>query len=113
MYRYRAIVERVVDGDTVDLDVDLGFRTWKLRERFRLSEIDAPETRGETRNAGIAAKAYLQELLPVGAEVDIETYKHPDHYGRWLARIIRDGKVINQMMVETGHAVVSKWSAGD
>lgn len=104
-YRYRAVVRRVIDGDTVDMDVDMGFRAWRMKERFRLSGIDAPELRGEQREAGLAAKAWLEERLPVGMTVTIETGKDPDVFGRWIAAIWMGETCVNAEMVAEGHAV--------
>ena len=64
-YLYKCVVTRVVDGDTVDVDVDLGFDVWLKKQRVRLAGIDTPESR--TRNLaekalGLAAKQRLQEL---------------------------------------------------
>jgi micrococcal nuclease len=65
MYHYKAKLVRVIDGDTIDVDIDLGFDVWLKRQRIRLAGIDAPESR--TRNKaekvlGLAAKARLTEL---------------------------------------------------
>ena len=81
-YTYRATVVRVVDGDTIDLDVDLGFHL-RSRQRFRLLDYNAPETRGPERLLGIQAKADLVRRLPSGAALWVETHKG-DSFGRWL-----------------------------
>ena len=65
MYQYKAVLVRVIDGDTIDVDIDLGFDVWLKKQRVRLAGIDAPESR--TRNKaekvlGLAAKARLTEL---------------------------------------------------
>ena len=65
-YRYRATLRRVIDGDTVDCDVDLGFEIIAV-ERFRLLGINAPEKRKPTYDAGIAAKQHLESLLELYA----------------------------------------------
>lgn len=107
MWQYKAIVCRVVDGDTIDLLVDVGFRMY-FRDRFRLWGIDSPE-RGQTGWA--ESKAALEKKLPVDAEVLIETF-HPrdrderDSFGRWLATIWLDGENINEWLVEQGFAEV-------
>ena len=112
-YLYRAIVVRVVDGDTVDVDIDLGFYTWIKKQRIRLVGIDAPELRGDEKTAGKAAKAYLTKLID-GKEIIIRTIKGRDggdsrgKYGRWLGVLYIDGLDVNQHMVEAGHAVESR-----
>ncbi len=106
MYHYRATVVRVVDGDTVDLTVDLGFRA-TFTDRFRLYGIDAPEVRYPTYDAGQAARLWLTELLPPGTPVVTETHKPPtDKYGRWLATLWLGGHDVNAALVAAGHAVV-------
>ncbi len=75
MYEYKATVNEVTDGDTVNLSVDLGFFPIFFRlKRARLYGIDAPEKNTE---AGKAAKAYLVGRLPVGCKIRIKTIKPP------------------------------------
>lgn len=119
-YVYKAYIDRVVDGDSVNLFViledekkDFGFRIFatRLKEHniaTRLYGINAPDYRTEGREATNAATAYLQQLLPPGLPVTVHTFKNPgDKYGRWLAVIYRDGDTtsVNRLMVEAGHAV--------
>ena len=105
LYHYRAEVVRVVDGDTVVMDVDLGFSI-KRREKLRLKYINAPEL---STDAGPAAKDFLAGIL-AGKEIEIETTKDAlDKYGRMLAVIwaSEPGKSqvnVNQAMLDTGHA---------
>lgn len=61
LYEYRADTRRVVDGDTVDVDIDLGFNVWLRNERLRLYGIDTPELKGANKAAGLAAKNALIE----------------------------------------------------
>lgn len=82
MYTYKAIVVRIVDGDTLDADVDLGFYM-RTRQRFRLARIDTPE-RGE--EGFTEATDRVKELCPVGSEIMISTSK-TGGFGRWLAEI--------------------------
>ena len=66
MYEYNYKLVRVVDGDTVDIDIDLGFGTWLRKQRIRLMGIDTPESRtrdDEEKKFGILAKEKLQQLL--------------------------------------------------
>lgn len=81
-YDYDATVVRVVDGDTVWLDVDLGFGL-RAHYDFRLYGINTPEVIGSSRVAGLAAKAEAERLLGLGP-LRIVSYKS-DKYGRWLA----------------------------
>lgn len=109
MYEYRAKVERVIDGDTVDLIIDLGFKMTTV-QRCRLLRINAPETRGETREAGERSKSYLQSLLTLRQrdKLIVRTEKD-DSFGRYLAELLvteDDGTVtnVNQAMLDSGHA---------
>ena len=102
---YRAIVRRVIDGDTLDVDIDMGFRAWRMRERLRLMGINTPEIRGAERVAGIAAKAYVESRLPPGTEIIIKTAPDPDAFGRWLAWVWVNGDLLNIELVAKGHAV--------
>jgi micrococcal nuclease len=111
MYEYNATVIRVIDGDSVWLEVDVGFHmTYKYN--FRLGGINTPELRSsdpEEKARAYAAKARLEELLPVGQQVKIKTAK-PGKYGRWIADVFLnfdepDGVFINQTLLAEGHAV--------
>ena len=104
MYRYRARVERVVDGDTVDMLVDLGFDV-HVRERLRLYGVDTPETRTrdeEERKAGIKAKEYVEEMIG-GREVEIST-EEKGKFGRYLAIVYVDGLNLNRELIGRGMA---------
>ena len=112
MWTYRAKVIRVIDGDTVDVDIDLGFGIWQKNERVRIMGIDTPESR--TRNKiekkfGLAAKAKLQSLL--GKDTVLKTTinkKGVDmkgKFGRVLGDFLIDDKSVATIMCETGHAV--------
>ena len=103
-YTYDATVIDVHDGDTVTLDVDLGFGTWIRGMRIRLFGINAPEL---PTPEGKAAAAFLQELFIAGGQdVVLESIKdRADKYGgRWLGIIRLRGKSVNDLMVAIGHA---------
>jgi micrococcal nuclease len=113
LYVFKASLVKVVDGDTVDLDIDTGLHCHRL-ERIRLLGVNCPEVTGITRDAGLAAKEYVkqwfQSLTSSGYEpVVIETYKS-DVFGRYLGDIWRvvDGAHLNQDLLDSGHAVVFK-----
>ena len=82
-YTYKATVLRWIDGDSVWLEVDLGFRMKTIND-FRLYGVDTPE-RGQPNYS--EAKAFVEKLAPAGTEVLIKTYKNPDKYGRWLVEV--------------------------
>lgn len=102
-YVYRhVVVDKVIDGDTVTLSIDLGNKiTWK--DNFRLNGVDTPE-RGQPGYAD--ATTFLIQLLKDGVS-RVETFK-PDKYGRWLADIyvsVSGGEqLVNQQMIAAGHA---------
>ena len=108
MYDYRVKnVVKVVDGDTIDVEIDLGFSLTK-KERVRVAGIDTPESR--TRNKvektyGIAAKLYLEGILRNAQEIRVETSKD-GKYGRMLGWLYVDGaeKSVNQTMIDEGYA---------
>ena len=108
MYHYKIKkINRVIDGDTVDLDIDLGFSI-TLTQRVRLKDIDAPETRTkdlEEKERGLAAKVWLEEQLSREGEWVIETYKE-DKYGRILGTLylVGDSVTINEWMINEGIA---------
>jgi micrococcal nuclease len=90
MYEYQARVIRVVDGDTVDLSVDLGFGVSKVM-RFRVFGINAPEMRGASRIRGEVATERLRIMLAEshdGTVLVLTTKDKQEKYGRYLARII-------------------------
>lgn len=106
IFEYSARVSRVVDGDTVWLDVDLGFGIG-VKLDFRLYGLNTPEVIGATRTAGLAAKAELERLLALGP-LRIETYK-ADKYGRWLVtlHVKQTGDVdlnVNDALLKGGYA---------
>lgn len=114
---YRATVERVVDGDTLDLVVDVGFRVLR-RDRFRLvlgdgTPYDAPESRGpKVTSAGRAAAEWLKTELPAGAAVVVRTFRGADKYGRWLAAIWLDGDgadIASRMLAAGWGQTVEAW----
>jgi endonuclease YncB( thermonuclease family) len=81
MYEYKGLVERVVDGDTVIINFDLGFDVWK-KERVRLARINCQELKTEE---GKAAKVFMQAFT--GVEVSVKTKKGKDIYGRYIGEI--------------------------
>lgn len=109
MYEYRCKILRIVDGDTVDVDIDLGFGVWIHKERVRLAGIDTPEsrTRDLTEKAfGLAAKQFVKDLLPIGSQQIIKTQKDKTgKFGRILGDFIIEDRLLTQIMVENYHAV--------
>ena len=113
MYEYRVEVLKVIDGDTVDVDIDLGFGVWLKNERVRLYGIDAWESRThdkEEKAKGLEAKEFCKNFCKEGepAILKTKTYDATGKYGRILGEIWSAGefgdKSLNQYLVEKGHA---------
>lgn len=105
MYHYNMRVVHVIDGDTVEAEIDLGFDIW-YRTPIRLARINAPELKGATREAGLAAGDYLEGLLAKGPlTVKTELRRERDKYGRVLGTIYAGEVDVCGDMVRAGHAV--------
>ena len=108
MHEYKIEMVRVVDGDTVDVDIDLGFGVWLRKQRIRLYAIDTPESR--TSDAvekiyGLAAKDFLVKWTNAGG-LTLKTYKDgKGKFGRILGEIWMGDQNINQLLVDNHHAV--------
>ena len=105
MYTYKAKLDRVVDGDTVDANIDLGFDI-TIHKRIRLAGIDSPESRTrdlEEKQRGLASKDRLIDLLKDG-KFTLES-KEVGKYGRALGILTVGETNINKTLVEEGYAV--------
>ena len=110
MHTYKCTILRIVDGDTVDVDIDLGFGVWMRKERVRISGIDTPESRTRDKVEkvyGLKSKKFLQEQIKKAKKVSIKTYKGDEtgKFGRILGDVFLDGKSVNSLMCKKGHAV--------
>lgn len=99
---YNAYVEYVYDGDTITVDIDLGFGISK-EDKIRLARIDAPEVRGVERPEGIVSRDALRELI------DGKTIRFEDHgrgkYGRIIGEVYVDDTVnVSDWLVRNGYA---------
>ena len=119
MYEYKAVVDRVVDGDTIDVTIDLGFSVWK-KMRVRMEGINTPESRTrdlEEKKRGLAAKDRLKSILEFNNNKCILKVSGVGKYGRALATVLveslsplngKDGITlidVNKQLIEEGHAV--------
>lgn len=112
-YEYNCTIKRVVDGDTVDVDIDLGFNIILSGERVRIMGIDTPESRTSDpveKIFGLASKKRLQELL--GETAILKTEISPDgedmkgKFGRILGDFLTpDGQRVTEILINEGHAV--------
>lgn len=109
MFEYRCAILGVVDGDTVDVDIDLGFGVWLRNERVRVMGIDTPESRTSNdveKLFGLAAKKRLAEIL--GEKSILRTQKpgkSDEKFGRILGDFVIGEKTAAGILIEEGHAV--------
>lgn len=114
MYEYKAKIVKVIDGDTVDVDIDLGFGMWMKDERVRIMGIDTPESRTRDKvekQFGLAAKARLKELLGKNCILKTQVGKGGEDmkgkFGRILGDFLVDGEAVpaGQILIDEGYAV--------
>lgn len=112
MNEYDAKVLKVVDGDTVDVDIDLGFGIVLTDERVRIMGIDTPESRTSDQVEklfGLAAKERLKELLGEETVLITKDDKHGEDMKGKFGRVLGDfrvgGKTVTEILIEEGHAV--------
>lgn len=93
MYQYKAIVQKVVDGDTMEIDIDLGCLIWIHGEKIRLYGINTPEVYGVKKGTpewekGNSASVFVKDMVKEKDEVVVETFKDKkEKYGRYLALV--------------------------
>ena len=114
MYEYKCKIRKVVDGDTVDIDIDLGFGVWLNDERVIIIGIDTPESRTSDpieKKFGLAAKERVQHLLGEGATLisKVKGDGNEEMRGKF-GRILGDfrtpqGDILTHKLMEEGHAV--------
>ena len=120
MYEYRCKVVHIVDGDTVDVDIDLGFGVWLKKERIRMYGIDTPESRTRDKvekKFGLASKEYVKAYLPIGSmqvlktEIDKSGEDKKGKFGRILGDfLVYDSKddaqrKLTEIMIDQGYGV--------
>jgi micrococcal nuclease len=106
MYTYNATVLRVLDGDTVQLNIDLGFRMY-FKANCRLNGLNTKELNSKDeaeRELANKAKQYLESLIPVNKSVRIES-KSLDKYGRPLIELYVDDLHVNESLLKEGLAI--------
>ena len=118
MYEYKAKLLKVIDGDTVDVDIDLGFGIWMKTERVRIMGIDTPESRTRDKvekKFGLAAKTRLKELLGKTCTLKTQINKDGEDMKGKFGRILGDFSVydtktdsyknVTEIMIAEHHAV--------
>lgn len=113
-WSYNATLRDVIDGDTVRLDIDLGFNATLRNYIVRLYGINAPEVKGESKELGLKSKEALGQFISIGSSLILYTVKDKkDVYGRILGVLYLDLKVfnssINRLMINGGFAEEKYW----
>ena len=111
LYHYKSKMYNIVDGDTIDIELDLGF-TIHYIERFRIYGINAWEKRGPDKQKGLLSKSRVAELLPIGSSMVTKTFRDTKgKYGRYIGDIFipNNPKTLSQILVEEGHAVWQRY----
>lgn len=105
MYEYKIIVKKIIDGDTIDSEIDLGFNTL-VRRRLRVTGIDTPESRTKDlkeKELGLKAKKLVSELIKNSESVIIKSYGE-DKYGRVLVDLFCDNQNVAEKLISEGLA---------
>ena len=112
MYEYKVNIIKIVDGDTVDVDIDLGFGMWIEDERVRMMGIDTPESRTRDKvekKFGLASKERLKSMLGKKGILKTQVNKKGEDmkgkFGRILGDFVVDDKMATEILVEEGYAV--------
>ena len=111
MYEYRSTLVKIIDGATIDVDLDLGFSVVLKKQRVRLYGINTPESRTrdlEEKQYGLAAKERLRELLESAKAILVKTEidkKARGKYGRILGTVFADNVNVNNLLIDEGHAI--------
>ena len=117
MYEYQCKIVKVIDGDTTDVDIDLGFGVWLKKQRIRFYGVDTPESRTsdkEEKIYGLMAKEFVQAYLPVGSKQVLRTKKDDrGKFGRILGEFVIETEwegttipsTVNEQLIRKHHAV--------
>jgi len=104
MYEYRAYVQKVYDGDSITVDIDLGFDIILHNQKIRLLRIDAPEVRGRERPAGLKSRDALRQKINRKWIVIKTKQDKKGKYGRWLGEIWLDDVCVNDWLLTEKYA---------
>ena len=106
MYEYKALVTKVYDGDTITVDIELGFGVFLHKQSLRLAYINTPEVRGEEKEQGYISRDRVRELI-LGKEIVVKTQKDSKgKYGRWIAEVFYNDleMSLNEQLINEGLA---------
>jgi micrococcal nuclease len=120
-FAYRFALDRVIDGDTLEGDIDLGFSVHLDDQRLRLLRVNTPERKGSTRAAGDRAKAFTERWLATHSDIVIRSRKRDkqhaerDSFGRYLVEVYGDDEggrqsCLNDALLDSGNAVLFRES---
>tara|TARA_R110000851_G_scaffold25240_4_gene72838 strand:- start:6546 stop:6869 length:324 start_codon:yes stop_codon:yes gene_type:complete len=106
MYEYRALVRKIYDGDTIRVDIDLGFGIELKNQSIRLLGVNTPEVRGEEREKGLISRDALRGKIGSKWVIIKTQLDKKGKYGRWLGTIFIDDQNVNEWLISEGLAVV-------
>ena len=110
MYQYNVIIKKIIDGDSVKVDIDLGFDVWLKDENVRLFGIDAPEFRTTDlveKKFGLLSKEFVEKMLPVGSKQYMFSAEFKrGKFGRILADFVLNDTTLTKLLVDNRLAVV-------
>ncbi len=104
MYEYRALVRKVYDGDTITVDIDLGFDMILRNQKIRLLGINTPEVRGKEREQGLISRDALRKKIGSKWIIIKTQLDKKGKYGRWLGTIFIDEENVNEWLISEGLA---------
>lgn len=103
-YLYKIDVTDVYDGDTITCTIHLGLNVILHDQKIRLFGISAPEVKGSEKDRGILSRDYLKQNI-LNCKLDLYTIKDKkEKYGRWLGIIVKDGVIINKLLLDNNYA---------
>jgi len=104
-YHYRIDkVVKIYDGDTITVDIDLGFGIVLRNQMLRLYGVDTPELRGEEKVLGYKVRDEVRKMIAKGYVITIKTIKDKKgKYGRWIVVVFIDGKNLNKHLIKSGY----------
>lgn len=107
LYQYRAKNIRVIDGDTIEADIDLGFNVWRHKEHLRLLGVEAPENKtdeGKSVTKILTGKIGNQPVLVCTVKMKRKDREATGSFGRYLATVYLNGENLNDWLIAEGHA---------
>lgn len=108
-YEYNATVLRIIDGDSIEVDIDLGFHIVLRKRNIRLLNVDSPESRTSDpieKQFGLLTKQIVESILPIGSKILLRTQlSETDKFGRILGIVETETILLNAYLIENHYAV--------